>query len=126
MQMSVGWSVGLGIVCHFSFQTIWLIQIIYYVIYDADEDDDEEDDEEDDDEEEDDEEDDDEEEDEEGENGEDNDEKIKFFKKSFFSIFLDKNLFFDWSSKNLDVSFLTALELQGCRQSVFNTLKVQF
>ena len=48
-----------------------------------------------------------------------------FFKKSFFSIFLDKNLFFDWSSINPDVSSLTALELFGCRQSVFYTLKVQ-
>ena len=46
--------------------------------------------------------------------------KIMFFHFIFFSIFLffsifskkfDKILFFDWSSKNSDVSSLTALEL---------------
>ena len=68
---------------------------------DADEDDDEVDDDE-----------------EEDDDEEDDNEKMIFYKKSFFPffplhflLFLYTKLFFDWSSKNSDVSSLAALEL---------------
>ena len=67
------------------------------------------------DEEDDDEEEEDDEEDDDDDEKDDIFQKIMFFHFLFFSIFLAKKLFFDWNSKNADVSSLTALELYGCR-----------